>query len=133
MFHGVGVLIDSVAELDCTVFGIPAPDLHWEMNGTQLSSGAQYSITILPTTPRYSRQILTITGVFLDDAARYVCVATNRAGMDTASIDLEVLGMCECVCMCVCVCVCVCVCACVRVCVCVCVCVCACMCMCVCM
>ena len=98
VFRGVGVLFNSVAELDCTVFGIPAPELHWEMNGTQLSSGTQYSITTVPTAARYSRQTLTITGISLSDAARYTCVATNRAGMDMASIDLEDLGnVCGCV------------------------------------
>ena len=107
VFRGVGVLINSVAELDCTVFGIPAPELHWEKDSTQLSSGTQYSITTVPSAVHYSRQTLTVSGVALEDAARYTCVATNRAGMDEASIDLEVIGMCECVCMCVYMCVCV--------------------------
>lgn len=88
----VAVLANSVTEITCQAFGIPAPELHWEKNGVQLNSEQYSSITGLPTV-HYSLSTLTVSEVAPSDAGTYTCVATNRGGTNSLSIALEVLGL----------------------------------------
>ena len=74
-------------ELVCTFTGIPAPQIHWEKDGSvfTLRKGRR----IINST---GRSALEITSLLVSDAGVYTCSVTNVAGMVTRSVRLEVRG-----------------------------------------
>ena len=84
-------------QLECLANGIPAPDFTWIFNGTmnltQLAMAAPNS--------RYKTRgtLLSITRVTRKDTGSYTCIASNKAGMNSTSININVTikGM-KCVC-----------------------------------
>ena len=78
--------------LNCTADGNRAPNFTWTVNGT-------INVTELSQMPnsRYSfdsarGQVLTVSRATYRDAGTYTCTATNKAGTDTASVNVEIQG-----------------------------------------
>ncbi|CAI4229355.1 unnamed protein product [Auanema sp. JU1783] len=67
----------------CEVFGNPAPSVEWHKNGQPFRSELLQSSTNL----RY----LHLREAQVEDAGRYTCIATNRAGEQRTSTQLHVL------------------------------------------
>ena len=86
------VIVGETAQLQCTAFGIPAPNISWEREGTVLMSGEQINITEGRSNGNTSYSILTISNVTLFDNGRFTCVADNRVGSSVnSSLILRVL------------------------------------------
>ena len=66
---------------------IPAPEIHWEKNGTVLLLGE--GRRIIKTSGRSQLEINNLT---LSDAGVYTCSVTNVAGNVTRSVRLELEG-----------------------------------------
>ena len=81
MTHTVG----DHFELVCSFTGIPAPDVHWEKDGSVFPLGEGRRVT---NSTRRSQ--LEINSLALSDAGVYTCSVTNVAGVDTRSVTLEV-------------------------------------------
>ena len=74
-------------ELVCSFTGIPAPDVHWEKDGSVFLLGVGRSIT-----NSTGRSQLVISSLTLSDAGVYTCSVTNVAGNVTRSVSLKVRG-----------------------------------------
>ena len=74
-------------ELVCSFTGIPAPEIHWEKNGSVLLLGE--GMRVINTSGRSQLEINNLT---LSDAGVYSCSVTNVAGNVTRSVRLEVEG-----------------------------------------
>ena len=74
-------------ELVCSFTGIPAPEIHWEKDGSLLLLGE--GMRIVNSTGRSQLEIISL---LQSDAGVYRCSVTNVAGMDTQSVRLEVRG-----------------------------------------
>ena len=74
-------------ELVCTFTGVPAPDIHWEKDGSVflLGEGRQ----IINST---GRSQLEINSLLQSDTGMYTCMVTNIADTATRSVRLEVRG-----------------------------------------
>ena len=74
-------------ELVCTFTGVPAPEIHWEKNGSVFLLGEGRRIINSPM-----RSALEINSLALSDAGVYTCSVSNDAGMDMRTVRLEVRG-----------------------------------------
>ena len=74
-------------ELVCSFTGIPAPEIHWEKNGSVLL--LREGMRVINTS---GRSQLEINNLALSDAGVYSCSVTNVAGNVTKSVRLEVEG-----------------------------------------
>ena len=74
-------------ELVCSFTGIPAPDIHWEKDGSLLLLGE--GMRIVNSTGRSQLEIISL---LQSDAGVYSCSVSNVAGMDAQSVRLEVRG-----------------------------------------
>ena len=74
-------------ELVCSFTGVPAPEIHWEKDGSvfTLREGRR----IINST---GRSVLEINSLLVSDAGVYNCSVSNIAGMATRSVRLEVRG-----------------------------------------
>ena len=72
-------------ELVCSFTGIPAPDVHWEKDGSVFLLGE--GRTIINIT---GSSALVINSLVLSDAGEYSCIVKNDAGVDRMSVTLEV-------------------------------------------
>nr|XP_033816119.1 hemicentin-1 isoform X1 [Geotrypetes seraphini] len=73
----------SPVVISCTASGVPAPSVHWLMNGIKLlARGNGYRIL--------SSGTIEITAAQLDQAGRYTCVARNAAGSAQRHVTLRV-------------------------------------------
>ncbi|KAM9328950.1 palladin isoform 2-T2 [Gastrophryne carolinensis] len=76
----------KLCRMDCKVSGLPTPDLSWQLNGRPVRpdnnhkmlvrENGVHSLIIEPVTPR--------------DAGIYTCVASNRAGQNSFTLELIV-------------------------------------------
>ena len=81
-------------QLECSASGIYAPNFTWAFrdttNHTELAlselSNSRYSINSA------RGQLLTVSTATYRDVGTYICTATNEAGTDTASINIEIQG-----------------------------------------
>lgn len=79
------VQVEHSIDLPCVAQGIPQPTVSWLKDSTALvPDGAHYRLSTDGT--------LTIRKVALPDEGVYACVASNIAGQDEASIQLQVQG-----------------------------------------
>ena len=85
------VLEGSSVLLTCDAFGIPKPTLMWEKDGEPVSST---HITGVSSEAYHRVETLTLGGVVMENSGVYTCVATNRGGDDSASAELQVIGLC---------------------------------------
>ena len=74
-------------ELVCTFTGIPAPDIHWEKDGSVFLFGEGRRVI-----NSIGRSQLEINSLTLSDAGVYSCYVTNSAGNVTRSVNLKVIG-----------------------------------------
>ena len=80
--------------LECNADGNPAPNFTWTYNGTtgitELSqtSGSRYTVE----TQTRGHSVLTVSGASYRDDGTYTCIATNKAGTDSTSINVEIQG-----------------------------------------
>ena len=74
-------------ELLCTFTGIPAPNIHWEKDGSVFLLGD--GRRIINST---GRSALEINSLLVSDAGVYTCLVSNVAGMAMRSVRLEVRG-----------------------------------------
>ena len=74
-------------ELVCSFTGIPAPQIHWEKNGSVFLLGE--GRRVINST---GRSQLEINSLLHSDAGVYSCSVSNVAGMDAQSVRLAVRG-----------------------------------------
>ena len=72
-------------ELVCSFTGIPAPEAHWEKDGSVFLLGE--GRWVINST---GRSQLVINSLALSDAGVYSCLVTDVVGMDASSVRLEV-------------------------------------------
>ena len=92
---GPEVIIGNTASVQCTVFGVPTPDISWEMNGSPLEDGGRVDIseeTVYENTTISST--LLISNVTLSDNGQYTCVADNGVNPNT-SMSLQLTILCK--------------------------------------
>ena len=102
----------------CTVTGIPTPNITWYRNGTVLTGLTDSRVTEgVPDVVNMGgvftvTQTLTLNDTVDEDSDSYACVGSNPAGSSRSDFALIVRGnpyVLWCVCVCVCVCVCMCI------------------------
>ncbi|KAJ7990233.1 hypothetical protein DPEC_G00298190 [Dallia pectoralis] len=74
--------------LQCDASAVPKPEFEWYRDDKRLSNAQGISIQIMASTT-----ILTITNVTEEDYGNYTCVASNRLGVQNASVFLYRPGM----------------------------------------
>lgn len=72
---------------EATVEGKPSPTIKWFREGKELNDSADFEISY-----RNGRVELNIPEVFREDAGKFDCVASNKAGSKTSSAELIVKG-----------------------------------------
>ena len=79
------VRVGETAILECTAFGIPAPNISWEREGTVLMSEEHINITEGRSNGNTSYSTLTISNVALSDERQFTCVVNNGVGSSVNS------------------------------------------------
>ncbi|KAM9804249.1 myopalladin [Neosynchiropus ocellatus] len=77
----------GLCRLDCKVSGLPNPELMWLVNGRPIYPD-QYHKMLVRENGIHS---LVIDPVTQKDAGTYTCIATNKAGQSSFSLDLTVV------------------------------------------
>ena len=80
----VKVLTNTMVTFVCNASGIPGPSYSWN-NGKLETSGQTLD-------RKDGISSLTMRGVNVSDEGTYVCVATNKAGVDSGIVSLVVVG-----------------------------------------
>ncbi|XP_030626728.1 hemicentin-1 [Chanos chanos] len=81
--QSVSVHIEQSVVLECVVSGVPTPRVTWRKHGAVLAGN----------NPRYSFTedgSLRINSAQVTDTGRYLCMATNQAGTQRRTVDLQV-------------------------------------------
>ncbi|XP_030235271.1 myopalladin isoform X2 [Gadus morhua] len=81
------VLEGSKVQLDCTVTGLPVPEVRWFCEGKELENSPDIQILTLA-----GRHSLIIAEAFEEDTGRYSCFASNYYGTDSTSAEIYVEG-----------------------------------------
>ena len=68
----------------CQVSGLPKPDVMWTRNGQPLIPGTDIAI--------HENFTLTVRRTNTADSGKYICTARNRAGKDSVSSIVNVVG-----------------------------------------
>ena len=90
---GPEVITGNTAEIQCIAFGVPAPNISWEMGGSVLTSSGHVIITEGDSSSNTSSSVLLISNVSLLDNGTYTCVAENGVvSSDSMTLELTVLG-----------------------------------------
>ncbi|XP_078533157.1 palladin isoform X3 [Lissotriton helveticus] len=76
----------KLCRMDCKVSGLPTPDLSWQLNGRPVRPDSSHKMLVRENGV-HSLIIEPVTG---RDAGIYTCVATNRAGQNSFSLELIV-------------------------------------------
>ncbi|XP_063166621.1 palladin isoform X2 [Candoia aspera] len=76
----------KLCRMDCKVSGLPTPDINWQLNGRVIRSDNSHKMLVREN----GIHSLIIEPVTARDAGIYTCVATNRAGQNTFSLELIV-------------------------------------------
>uniref|UniRef100_A0A8D2NA96 Hemicentin 1 n=1 Tax=Zonotrichia albicollis TaxID=44394 RepID=A0A8D2NA96_ZONAL len=77
----------SKISLECEAQGIPEPAVTWLKDGRALGSGSGREVAVLA-----GGRVLRLQRARVSDTGRYVCVATNAAGLADRKYDLSVHG-----------------------------------------
>ena len=96
--NSISIAAGSMGIFMCTASGYPLPTLSWKRGGASLNNGSQFIIYEEQVTISESiavQSTLEISNVKPDDAAQYICVATNTFSSDTANFNLTVNRMCN--------------------------------------
>ncbi|XP_048383961.1 palladin isoform X2 [Stegostoma tigrinum] len=76
----------KLCRMDCKVSGLPTPDLIWQLNGKQIRPDSSHKMLVREN----GVHSLVIEPATARDAGIYTCVATNRAGQNSFSLELIV-------------------------------------------
>ncbi|XP_061857375.1 myopalladin [Colius striatus] len=77
-----------LCRLDCKVSGLPTPDLTWFLNGKPVLPDGTHKMLVRET----GVHSLLIDPLSQNDAGTYTCLATNRAGQNSFSLELTVVA-----------------------------------------
>uniref|UniRef100_A0A8B9R1K0 Myopalladin n=1 Tax=Anas platyrhynchos TaxID=8839 RepID=A0A8B9R1K0_ANAPL len=75
-----------LCRLDCKVSGLPTPDLTWLLNGKPVLPDSTHKMLVRET----GVHSLLIDPLSQNDAGTYTCLATNRAGQNSFTLELTV-------------------------------------------
>ncbi|KAM8939680.1 palladin [Pelodytes ibericus] len=76
----------KLCRMDCKVSGLPTPDLSWQLNGRPVRPDNSHKMLVREN----GVHSLVIEPVTTRDAGIYTCIATNRAGENSFSLELIV-------------------------------------------
>uniref|UniRef100_A0A4X1V1K5 Palladin n=1 Tax=Sus scrofa TaxID=9823 RepID=A0A4X1V1K5_PIG len=76
----------KLCRMDCKVSGLPTPDLSWQLDGKPIRPDSAHKMLVREN----GVHSLIIEPVSARDAGIYTCVATNRAGQNSFSLELVV-------------------------------------------
>uniref|UniRef100_A0A8C3T4K3 Palladin n=1 Tax=Chelydra serpentina TaxID=8475 RepID=A0A8C3T4K3_CHESE len=76
----------KLCRMDCKVSGLPTPDLSWQLNGRPIRPDSSHKMLVREN----GVHSLIIEPVTARDSGIYTCIATNRAGQNTFSLELIV-------------------------------------------
>ncbi|XP_066429645.1 palladin isoform X1 [Eleutherodactylus coqui] len=76
----------KLCRMDCKVSGLPTPDLSWQLNGRPVRPDNSHKMLVREN----GVHSLIIEPVTSRDAGIYTCVASNRAGQNSFSLELIV-------------------------------------------
>ncbi|XP_029465550.1 myopalladin isoform X5 [Rhinatrema bivittatum] len=77
-----------LCRLDCKVSGLPTPDLLWLLNGKTVLRDATHKMLIREN----GVHSLLIDPLMQHDAGTYTCIATNKTGQNSFSLELSVVA-----------------------------------------
>ncbi|NWI44782.1 PALLD protein, partial [Picathartes gymnocephalus] len=80
----------KLCRMDCkaSVSGLPTPDLSWQLNGRPIRPDSSHKMLVREN----GVHSLIIEPVTSRDAGIYTCIASNRAGENSFSLELTVAG-----------------------------------------
>ncbi|XP_069720484.1 myopalladin isoform X1 [Phaenicophaeus curvirostris] len=78
----------GLCRLDCKVSGLPTPDLTWLLNGKPVLPDATHKMLVRET----GVHSLLIDPLSQNDAGTYTCLATNKTGQNSFSLELTVVA-----------------------------------------
>ncbi|XP_051511404.1 palladin-like isoform X3 [Myxocyprinus asiaticus] len=76
----------KLCRMDCKVSGLPTPDLIWQLNGRTIRPDSSHKMLVREN----GVHSLVIEPVTSRDAGVYTCIASNRAGQNSFSLELIV-------------------------------------------
>ncbi|KAM5308886.1 palladin isoform 2-T2 [Glossophaga mutica] len=76
----------KLCRMDCKVSGLPTPDLTWQLDGKPIRPDSAHKMLVREN----GVHSLIIEPVTSRDAGIYTCIATNRAGQNSFSLELVV-------------------------------------------
>ncbi|XP_006864598.1 PREDICTED: palladin [Chrysochloris asiatica] len=76
----------KLCRMDCKVSGLPTPDLSWQLDGKPIRPDSAHKMLVREN----GVHSLIIEPVTSRDAGIYTCIATNRAGENSFSLELVV-------------------------------------------
>ncbi|XP_037393831.1 palladin isoform X5 [Pygocentrus nattereri] len=76
----------KLCRMDCKVSGLPTPDLIWQLNGQTIRPDSAHKMLVREN----GIHSLVIEPVTSRDAGVYTCIASNRAGQNSFSLELIV-------------------------------------------
>ncbi|XP_045686952.1 palladin isoform X2 [Phyllostomus hastatus] len=76
----------KLCRMDCKVSGLPTPDLTWQLDGKPIRPDSAHKMLVREN----GVHSLIIEPVASRDAGIYTCIATNRAGQNSFSLELVV-------------------------------------------
>ncbi|XP_072279247.1 myopalladin isoform X2 [Pyxicephalus adspersus] len=77
-----------LCRLDCKVSGLPPPDIMWLLNGRPVSPDATHKMLVREN----GIHSLLIDPLSQADAGTYTCIATNKTGQNSFSLELSVMA-----------------------------------------
>ncbi|XP_009511805.1 myopalladin [Phalacrocorax carbo] len=77
-----------LCRLDCKVSGLPTPDLTWLLNGKPVLPDGRHKMLVRET----GVHSLLIDPLSQNDAGTYTCLATNKTGQNSFSLELTVVA-----------------------------------------
>ncbi|NXU70367.1 MYPN protein, partial [Oreotrochilus melanogaster] len=79
----------QLCRLDCKVSGLPTPDLTWLLNGKPVLPDGTHKMLVRET----GVHSLLIDPLSQNDAGTYTCLATNKTGQNSFTLELTVVGI----------------------------------------
>ncbi|KAG8435260.1 hypothetical protein GDO86_013275 [Hymenochirus boettgeri] len=77
-----------LCRLDCKVSGLPPPDIMWLLNGKQVTSDSTHKMLVREN----GIHSLLIDPLVQADSGTYTCIATNKTGQNSFSLELTVMA-----------------------------------------
>ncbi|KAM5141523.1 myopalladin isoform 2-T2 [Mantella aurantiaca] len=77
-----------LCRLDCKVSGLPPPDIMWVLNGIPVAPDATHKMLVREN----GIHSLLIDPLSQADAGTYTCIATNKTGQNSFSLELSVMA-----------------------------------------